>query len=113
MLKETLERDQRWDKYRLLFENFDHYVEFQDRNILDQIVHGDLCRAALEAWGHSFWVDNNGYMREHQRHRDVDIAHEKIIPAYAAYLKYGADVLEDVLEKGCVKVVHFSRVDPF
>jgi len=94
---------QRWEKYRRLFEDFSHYVEIQDRDGLDQMVDEDLCRAALEAWGHFFWVDNDGYLREYQR-QDMNIVQEKLIPAYAAYVEYGGDILEEVLEKGCVKV---------
>jgi hypothetical protein len=106
ILNEILGQRPEWAKYRELVDHFDHYVEIQDRNVLDQVVDPELCRAALEAWGHYFWIDNDGYLREYRDEQDVMVTSDKLIRADDVYLQYGGDVLEDTLERGRVRVTN-------
>lgn len=92
MLEKLLERPE-WKQYQEWLREFNQHVTLQNRSVLDATLPKDLVVRAMALSDHRFCVDG-GVLR--QSHAST----EKSISATEAYNLYGADAIDEVLEKG-------------
>jgi hypothetical protein len=97
ILKKTLE-DLQWNEYLELYNIFDDLVENQVRKKLDQIVPKELVIDVLKKYNKNMYI-SEGYLRL----RPLGSQDMKITLIEAFY-KYGGEYLEEVMERGSVKI---------
>jgi len=88
-----------WEKYILLVRDFDQLVQSQDRAALDSIVDADFSAAVLTNVKRDLYLSSDDWLRSWRfDHND------QLITILEAVTSYGADIVEDVYEKGSHKV---------
>ncbi len=95
---ENVLRQAEWEDYLKAYMMFDHLVENQLREILDQLVPEALVTDALEqSQGMLYVADGFLRLRPHTEH-------DEETTFLGAYRQYGAAKLEEALEYGLVKL---------
>ena len=87
-----------WRQYSEWVDNFDNLVETQDRAKLDHVLPKELVRSVLE--NSNIVVFRAGEMLFSSRR---DSSNESL-PASKAFEMFGGSVIEDVFERGSVRV---------
>tara|TARA_R110002095_G_scaffold2253_3_gene9397 strand:+ start:609 stop:947 length:339 start_codon:yes stop_codon:yes gene_type:complete len=97
LLKKTLE-DPQWTEYLELYNIFDDLVENQVREKLHQIVPEELVINALKRLNTRIYI-SEGYLRlRAYGTQDMEITLIEV------FNKYGGEYIEEVMEKGSVKI---------
>jgi hypothetical protein len=89
-----------WNAYEPLALSFPQLVRAQDREALDSRVNVEFAQAVLEETEGSLFLSRDGWLRS-WRVASADLE----LSLLDSFNKYGADVVEDVLEYGCVRVL--------
>lgn len=80
--------------------NFSDLVTTQDRTKLDYELPDDFVRVVLKGVKLRYYLGRDGYLRSRKRS-----FRDKRMSALEAFDRFGGEVIEDVLEKGCYKVL--------
>ena len=96
-LKKVLEADE-WEHFHEAYRKFDELVKRQQREILDEVAPDALVVSVLRQDATPLFLSEG-----HLRLRPLGNEDERT-SVLNAYQKYGAEILEEVLEKGLVKV---------
>lgn len=91
-----------WHHYDLLLKEFPEAVGAQNRELLDSAVDPDFSVAVLRGVKQNLYQSSDGWLRSYQLN-----ASDEVVSILSAFLEYGADVVEDILEFGSVDL---SRV---
>ena len=97
VLKSVL-NDTRWNVYAEWFSKFEEIVQMQDREKLDAVVPDELALAALEK------IDTLLFCSEQAITSYPQHGSDQPIPIKDAYQKFGANVIEEVFERGSVNL---------
>lgn len=97
ILRETLDAPQ-WAEYLELYNNFDDLVKNQVRKKLDLLVPDELVIDTLKRYNKIFYI-SEGYLRLHPfGSQNLEITMLEV------FCQYGGDYIEEVMEKGSVKI---------
>jgi hypothetical protein len=88
-----------WKRYELLASDFSNLVRTQDRAALDSFVDTDFAVAVLDGVRMSLYLSADGWLRKAQ----LDST-DRTLSVLDSFKRYGADIVEDVCEKGSAKV---------
>lgn len=86
-----------WDAYASLAQRFSMLVEKQERTTLDSMVDTDFVLSVLSKVEIELFLSFDGWLRTWRMH-DADT----IVSFADVYSRFGADALEEVIEKGSV-----------
>lgn len=93
----------KWQEYLHWYENFNYLVGERDRNKLDAIMPTKLIEELLSQYDKVLYETSDN-LRSY-RFSDDDI----MISYFEVYKKYGADILEDVIEKGSMSALNRKK----
>ena len=89
--------DPRWREFEAIYRNYTQLVETQNREKLDKVVNPELVQLVVSKLNYRFSL-NNGVLRLE------DNGFANYLSAIQIAQQYGADVIEEILEKGSVRV---------
>jgi hypothetical protein len=99
LLQSIASSQENWKQFVIWFEDFGKLVHAQDRSKLDYELPDGMVRLALAHSEEVCFLSKDGWLRSWRMSPD-----DELLPALEVYQRYGGDVLEDVFEKGVVRI---------
>lgn len=95
-----------WQKYRIAYENLDHIIAHQDRQILDETIPFQLAKEICELSKLKFYLDyqeipHRLYAREQENPEEYEV-----LNASEVLRQFGGHFIEEALEYGVAYVTH-------